>query len=316
MWKPTPELPLPRVLRAKWQGIKPSLDLKIQDTCSSGLQECSVWPQGPERKRRQRRGKEAQSQTPCSPPRAWRGPRRAGCSSAPGLRSRPDPSQGPTGQPPSPSSWGLHGDKGGGGRSLCRSEQTERRCVQEGGSSQDVPGVRGSRGRRCPAWSPCWVRFQLSAGGCSLSRRYRRAWTPPQGCWGVGRVSWLTERAGRQALASVPGPGGPWTRPDGGHPQAEAGAPRSPPGPAPSSPVRVRVWTICFRSSPAPATAALGLFSALSSLFVGFLFFFRKETSLKPRPPVNRGVAFKCVEFNFGSKQPTAGSWCAQGSEE
>lgn len=38
-----------------------------------------------------------------------------------------------------------------------------------------------------------------------------------------------------RALASVPGPGGPWIRLDGGRPQAEAGAPCSPPGPAPSS---------------------------------------------------------------------------------
>lgn len=35
-----------------------------------------------------------------------------------------------------------------------------------------------------------------------------------------------------RALASVPGPGGPWICLDGGSPQAEAGAPRSPPGPA------------------------------------------------------------------------------------
>ena len=141
-------------------------------------------------------------------PRVW-GPRRAGCSSTPGLRSRPDPSQGPTGRPPSASSWGLHRDEGSRGRSLRWRQQAEQRRVQEGGSSQDVPGIRGSRGRQCPAWSLCWVRFQLSAGGCSLSRRYRRAWTPPQGCWGVGRVSGLTGRAGRQALASVPGPGHP-----------------------------------------------------------------------------------------------------------
>lgn len=154
----------------------------------------------------------------------------------------------------------------------------------------------------------------------------------PAQCWGLLPLPSLQEgldpstgllggREGESAYGRPPGsgfcarPGRPWTRPDGGHPQAEAGTPRSPPGPAPSSPVRVRVWTICLRSSPAPTTAALGLFSALSSLFVGVLFFFRKET-LKPRPPVNRGVAFKCVEFKFGSKQPTAGSRWAQGSEE
>lgn len=75
-----------------------------------------------------------------------------------------------------------------------------------------MPGVRvGSEGR-CPAWSQCRVRSQLSPGGCSLSRRYRRAWTSPQGCWGVRRVSRLTGRAGLWLLCQAQeDPGSAWT---------------------------------------------------------------------------------------------------------
>lgn len=69
----------------------------------------------------------------------------------------------------------------------------------------------GSEGR-CPAWSQCRVRSQPSPGGCCLSCRYRRAWTPPQGCWGVGRLSWLTGRAGLWLLCQAQeDPGSAWT---------------------------------------------------------------------------------------------------------
>lgn len=132
----------------------------------------------------------------------------------PGLRSRPDPSRAPGAVSISLAvgAQRRQGRQRKQSQSLNRSEQAEQRRVREGRSSQDMPGVGvGSEGQ-CPAWSQCWVRSQLSAGGCSLSHRCRRAWTPPQGCWGVGRVSRLMGRAGLWLLCQAQeDPGSAWT---------------------------------------------------------------------------------------------------------
>ena len=148
--------------------------------------------------------------------------------------------------------WGLDGDKGGGGKSLslsigasrlskgaCRRAGAARTCPGSGwavgGSAR--PGVSaGSDPSSALGAAPSPVAaggpgpLHRAAGGREGESAYGKGW----------------------ALASVPGPGGPWIRLDGGHPQAEAGAPRSPPGPAPAP-----TWHSACDSGPSASDLAL-----------------------------------------------------------